>query len=88
MEQPLPYFRNWFSSLRFADAILNPIDGKKHVWHFRNTLLMASSQENLSFGMSPKKFFTAARRFYEGVFHASPLMNHQIERAMSMILLL
>ena len=82
MEQPLPYFRNWFSSLRFADAILNPIDGKKHVWHFRNILLMASSQENLSFGTSPKKFFTAARRFYESVFHASPSMNHQIDRAM------
>ena len=82
MEQPLPYFRNWFSSLQFLDAILNPNDGKKHVWHFRNILLQASSQENLSFGTSPKKLFTAARQFYEGVFHVSPSMNHQIDRVM------
>ncbi len=82
MEQPLPYFRNWFSSLRFSDAIINPNDGKKHVWHFLNILLKASSQENLSFGTSPKKLFSAARQFYEGVFHASPSMNHQIDRAM------
>jgi hypothetical protein len=34
MEQPLPYFCIWLSSLRFLDAIINPNDGKKHVWHF------------------------------------------------------
>jgi hypothetical protein len=60
MEQSLPYFRNWFSILQFSDAILTPNDGKKHVWHFRNILLKALSQENLSFGTLPKKLFTAA----------------------------
>ena len=59
MEQPLFHFHNWFSRFQFSDAILNPNGGKKHVWHFRNVLLKASSQENLLFGTSPKKLFTA-----------------------------
>jgi hypothetical protein len=64
------------------NAILNPNGCKKHNWYFRNVLLKASSQENLLFGTSPKKLFTAARQFYKGFFHASPSMNHQIDRAM------
>ena len=33
-------------------------------------------------GTSPKKLFTAGRRFYKGDFHATPSLNHQIDCTM------
>ena len=81
VDQPLSYFQNWFSKLQFANAILEPNDGKKHIWYYRNILLKASAQSNLAFGSSPLKYFTCARRFSNGVFHSSESMDQQIGRA-------
>ena len=82
MEQPLSSFGNWFKDLRFADAILKPEDGNK-IWHFCHVLLSPKSVTNMLFGRAPKHFYSCARRFCEDIFHASPSLNEQIERAMN-----
>jgi len=38
--------------------------------------------QNVSFGTAPRVFYTCARQFYNGIFHSSPSMKEQIERAM------
>ena len=82
MEQPLSSFGYWFKDLCFADAILKPEDSNK-IWHFCHVLLSPKSVTNISLRTAPKNFFSCARRFYEDMFHASPSMNEQIERAMN-----
>jgi hypothetical protein len=82
MEQPFLPFGNWFKDLRSADAILNPNDGNK-LWHFCHVLLSPKSVTNVSFGTKPKNFYSCARQYNEDMFHASPSMNEQIERAMN-----
>jgi hypothetical protein len=83
-EQPLSHFHNWFSELRFRDAILQPSDGKNHLWYYRNVLVNPKTmvlKPNVSFGNAPLKFLTNARKFYESIFHASESMTGQIARA-------
>ncbi len=82
MEQNLSPFRNWFDKLRFADAILKPEDLGNKVWHVRHVLLSPNCVKNVSFGTAPRVFYTCARQFYNGIFHSSPSMKEQIERAM------
>jgi hypothetical protein len=80
VEQQLKPFCNWFDKLRFANAILNPEDGKKW-WHFRHVLLCPACKTNNSFGTAPKNFYSCLQAFYEGIFHGSPSMDQQVARA-------
>ena len=82
MGQNLLPFRNWFKDFRFAEAIFKPGDIGNKVWHFRHVLLGPQCVENISFGTAPKNFLTCARQFYTEIFHPSPSMEEQIDRAM------
>ncbi|KAI2502413.1 hypothetical protein MHU86_12070 [Fragilaria crotonensis] len=82
VEQNLPPFRNWFKHFRFAEAIFKPGDIGNKMWHFRHVLLGPQCVENISFGTAPKNFLTCARQFYTEIFHPSPSMEEQIDRAM------
>ena len=80
VEQQLKPFCNWFDKLRFANAVLNPEDGKK-VWHFRHVLLCPECKTNTSFATARKNFYSCLQAFYKGIFHASPSMDQQVARA-------
>ena len=82
VEQNLAPFHNWFRNFRFTDSILKLEDVSNKVWSFRHILLSPQCVNNVSFGTALMKFYTCARLFFYGIFHYSPSMKQQIERAM------
>ena len=83
VEQPLASFYNWFQHLRFANGILHPDDVQNKMWHFRHVLLSPKIDRTVSFETAPKKYAACVESFYKDVFHSSPSMVQQIERALA-----